>query len=153
MEEKFKKWLLNRGYAENGAVQSYSKAIPLISNHYSKETGSQIDIYKISDQTKISGLAHDYSQTGKFSSFGYEHHGRFRAAMSRYSEFFAQYYGGLNDSEVLITKETLEETEISNVNFSYERDLQITLCAQISELFPNYKIYGDFKLRYRICHR
>lgn len=29
------------------------------------------------------------------------------------------------------------------ISFAYERDLQKTLCAQITELFPNYQIYGE----------
>ena len=35
------------------------------------------------------------------------------------------------------------ETTVATVNFSYEKDLQKTLCAQISDLFPGYRIYGE----------
>ena len=31
----------------------------------------------------------------------------------------------------------------NNQSFSYERDLQTSLCLQITELFPKYKIYGS----------
>ncbi|MBF6648096.1 hypothetical protein [Methylobacter sp. BlB1] len=86
METMFKDWLLKRG--NKGAANSYPKAIHLISEHYSTQTGEQIDIYKLKDQNKISELARDYNQTGKFSEFGYEQHGRFRAAIGRYSDFF-----------------------------------------------------------------
>lgn len=74
MEAKFKNWLLSRG--NQGAANSYPKAINLLSGHYSKTTGTPIDIYTIRDQTKISEIAHDFSQSGKFSEFGYEQHGR-----------------------------------------------------------------------------
>lgn len=93
MEAMFKDWLLNRG--NKGAANSYPKAIHIISQHYSKNTGTPTDIYKLLDQRKISELAHDYSQSGKFSEFGYEQHGRFRAAIGRYSDFFVQSRGRL----------------------------------------------------------
>lgn len=38
------------------------------------------------------------------------------------------------------------ETTVATVNFSYEKDLQKTLCAQISDLFPGYRIYGEANL-------
>ena len=72
MENKFKRWLVNRGYSKTGAANSYSRAIPIISEHYSKETGIPTDIYAINDQVNVSQIAHDYSQAGKFSGFGYE---------------------------------------------------------------------------------
>ena len=148
MEDKFKRWLVNRGYSETGAANSYSRAIPIMSEHYSKEAGMPTDIYAITDQAKISQIAHDYSQAGKFSAFGYEQHGRFRAAISRYSEFFVHQ----NDtSDVAESSDTDQEIplilpSVPQTNFAYERDLQTTLCAQISELFPEYKIFGDFNL-------
>lgn len=149
MEEQFKKWLIQRGYSETGAATSYSRAIPQISEHYSDNTGERIDIYAISDQAKISQIAHDYSQSGKFASFGYEQHGRYRAAISRYAEYFVhkhqaalsapgEVYGSVN-------KEA-DESELERTNFAYERDLKTTLCAQISELFPGYRIFGESNL-------
>lgn len=137
----FKNWLLKRG--NKGAANSYPKAIHMISEHYSEKTGTQINIYKITDQRKISELAHDYSQSGKFSEFGYEQHGRFRAAMKRYSDFFVQSRGEEQDIEPLEENEDIIE---STNNFAYEKDLQTTLCSQISELFPGYKIYGGLSI-------
>lgn len=148
MEQQFRNWLIRRGYSETGAATSYSRAIPLISDHYSEQTGSHVDIYSITDQNKISEIAHDYSQAGRFSEFGYEQHGRFRAAVARYSEFFVH----RNEADTNIPNQeivheevnhTEPETESIQTNFAYERDLQTTLCAQISELFPDYKIFGD----------
>ena len=145
MEQQFKNWLIKRGYSETGAANSYSRAIPQISDHYSQNTGEIIDIFAITDQAKISEIAHDYSQSGRFSSFGYEQHGRYRAAISRYAEFFVHRHQiESSDTEEEPTQEA--EPETTQTNFAYERDLQTTLCAQISELFPGYKIFGESNL-------
>jgi len=149
MEQQFKNWLINRGYSETGAANSYSRAVPKISDHYSQNTGERIDIFTIKDQAKISQIAHDYSQSGRFSSFGYEQHGRYRAAISRYAEFFVHNYQIISpNTEVESEEEQTQEVEpeITQTNFAYERDLQTTLCAQISELFPSYKIFGESNL-------
>ena len=90
MEEIFKKWLIKNNYSPTGAANSYSRAIPIISEHYSRQTNSVVDIYSIKDPTKISEIAHDYSQSGKYSDFGYQQHSRFRNAIARYSEFCVQ---------------------------------------------------------------
>ena len=89
MEQAFRNWLVQQGKAS--AAKSYPLAINLISNHYSKATGQKTDIYAIDDQVLISQIAHDYSQSGKFSQYGYEQHSRFRAAIARYAEFFVQH--------------------------------------------------------------
>ncbi len=137
MEQEFKDWLIKRGNA--GAANSYPKAINLISEHYSKETGVKTNIYAITDQLRISEISHDYSQAGKFSKFGYEQHSRFRAAIARYSEFFVQ--RGEPGAEPTKAPQTAPDpTGQPSNNFAYEKDLQTTLCAQISELFPGYKL-------------
>lgn len=144
METMFKNWLLKRG--NKGAANSYPKAIHLISEHYSKKTGAPTDIYKITDQSKISELAHEYSQSGKFSEFGYEQHGRFRAAMGRYSDFFVQSRGEDRSEEYVEPPGNEKEIAESTNSFAYEKDLQTALCSQITELFPNYKIYGGLSI-------
>lgn len=136
----FKAWLLKRG--NKGAANSYPKAINLISEHYSTQTGEQIDIYKIQDQNKISELARDYNQTGKFSEFGYEQHGRFRAAIGRYSDFFVESRGEEHGLEETTIEESKRDISDSLTNFAYEKDLQTALCSHIAELFPDYHIYG-----------
>ncbi|WP_018405477.1 endonuclease NucS domain-containing protein [Marinobacter gelidimuriae] len=147
MEQQFKNWLIKRGYSEIGAANSYSRGIPQISDHYSQNTGEKLDIFAITDQTQISKIAHDYSQSGRFSSFGYEQHGRYRAAISRYAEFFVHKHEiSTVDSEIIDDSSNEKESEIAQTNFAYERDLQTTLCAQISELFPGYKIFGESNL-------
>ncbi len=149
MEQQFKSWLIKRGYSETGAANSYSRAIPKISDHYSHNTGERIDIFTIKDQTRVSQIAHDYSQSGRFSSFGYEQHGRYRAAISRYAEFFVHNNQIVSsNTEIKSEEEQNQEgdSETPQTNFAYERDLQTTLCAQVSELFPSYKIFGESNL-------
>ena len=147
MEQKFRNWLIGRGYSETGAAYAYPRAIHSISEHYSEQTGEQIDIYSITNQNEISQLAHDYSQAGKYSEFGYKTHSLYRAAIARYSEFFVYKNGDTShtpDIESIEERNNGMESEpvSSQTNFAYERDLQTTLCAQISELFPDYKIFG-----------
>ena len=140
MESMFKDWLLKRG--NKGAASSYPRAIYQISEHYSAQTDENIEIYKIKDQGKISAIAHDYSQTGRFSEFGYEQHGRYRAAIGRYSDFFVESRGEDFDSTQLIAHDVEDlGTEPAN-NFAYEKDLQTSLCSHISELFPDHHIFG-----------
>ncbi len=144
MEELFRAWLIARGYLAAGAATSYPSAIPQISKHYSSETGDVTDIYSITDQATLSQIAHDFSQAGRFSVFGYQQHGRFRAAIARYSEFFVNHRVG----EVVqyFQEPTVVESTATTINFSYEKDLQRTLCAQISDLFPGYRIFGEANL-------
>lgn len=144
MNELFRAWLIARGYSAVGAATSYPSAIPQISQHNSKETGNFIDIYSITDQATLSQISHDYSQTGRFSELGNKQHGRYRAAIARYSEFFVDHRVG--DVAQKIQEPLTIESTVSTINFSYEKDLQRTLCAQISDLFPNYKIYGEANL-------
>jgi len=144
METMFKNWLLKRG--NKGAANSYPKAIHLISKHCSEKTGTSTDIYKITDQSKISELAHDYSQSGKFSEFGYEQHGRFRAAIRRYSDFFVQTRGEEQSVEYDEQPDYEKDIDEPTDNFTYEKDLQTALCSQIAELFPEYKIYGGLSI-------
>lgn len=145
MEQKFRDWLLQRGNA--GAAKSYPGAIHQLSEHYSAQTGTPTNIYSITDQHVISEIAHDYSQAGRFSQFGYEQHSRFRAAIGRYSEFFVQLIGGEALAEAAIEESTkTDDAKNLGNNFAYEKDLQTALCAQISELFPGYRIYGNGSL-------
>lgn len=145
MEEIFKNWLINRGYSPNGAASSYSRAIPMISEHYSKSTKLNTTIYELSDQATISSIAHDYSQVGRFSEFGYGQHSRFRNAIARYSEFLVHHKGGEFEASQIFEDTESQEADV-NTNFSYERDLQTALCSQISDLFPGYKIFGNTNL-------
>lgn len=141
MEQAFREWLSQQG--KPSAAKSYPQAINLISDHYSKNTGQKINIYLITDQVIVSKIAHDYSQAGKFSKFGYEQHSRFRAAIARYAEFFVQHESPI--LSIASDEETVSATVV-DTNFAYEKDLQTSVCAQISELFPGYGIFGGNKI-------
>ncbi|WP_428086358.1 endonuclease NucS domain-containing protein [Candidatus Thioglobus sp.] len=145
MEQLFKNWLTQIRHLQIATANSYSRAIHKISEHYSQNTETQIDIYAVTEQNLISQIAHDYSQAGRFSEFGYEHHSLYRAAISRYSEFFVHHNDGtdLEDNELLEEENNQNQEPERQTNFAYERDLQTALCAQISELFPGYKIFGE----------
>ena len=155
MEQEFRNWLVQRG--NTSAAGNYPRAIHLVSEHYSRETNSSTDIYTVTDQVVISQIAHDYSQSGRFSAFGYEQHGRFRNAIARYSEFYVRYHASTEDvgTPVEMEEPTSQPTQQLVSNFAYEKDLQTSLCAQITELFPDYKIFGNSSLgiEYRIGDR
>jgi hypothetical protein len=139
-EQEFRNWLIRRGYT--GAAQSYPRAIHIISEHYSTATGVPTDIYSISDQHRISEIAHDYGQAGRFSAFGYEQNGRFRAAIRRYAEFVSEPH---HSAATSLRPDAIEEgppESLEPTNFAYEKDLQRTLCAQVAELFPEHRIFG-----------
>jgi hypothetical protein len=142
VEQAFRDWLIKRGNA--GAAQSYPKAIHLISKHYSAETGVPTDIYAITDQHRISEIAHDCGKSGKFSTFGNEQHGRFRAAIGRYSEFFSEPHDSTaaHPGPYEQVVDEVPPEDFAPTNFAYERDLQRTLCAQVAELFPEHRIFG-----------
>ena len=142
-QQEFRDWLVRRGNA--GAATNYPTAIITISEHYSRETEISIDIYAITDQRRISEIAHDYGQAGRFAQFGYEQHGRFRAAIRRYSEFFSQHrdHGPDAEAELMPAHEPGDNDANARNAFAYEKDLQTALCAQVSELFPDYKIFGE----------
>lgn len=135
MDQQFREWLVQRG--NPGAATYYPSAIHRISDHYSNQTGTTTNIYSVTNQRLISEIAHDYSQAGRFAQFGNENHGRCRAAIARYSEFFVQRVGAEARTE------DAEDVDIQiERSFTYERDLQTSLCAQISELFPDCRIFG-----------
>ncbi|MBP7900614.1 MAG: DUF91 domain-containing protein [Gammaproteobacteria bacterium] len=148
--EEFKNWLKSKGKTPNTA-NSYASAINQISNHYSEQIAEDVRVYNITDSTKISQIAHDYSQAGRFATEGYNGNSTWKNAIARYAEFFADQSirDQASDNDNAPTNITHQEdklTEVERTNFAYERDLQTTLCAQISELFPNHRIFGESNL-------
>ncbi len=135
MQNKFKHWLLANGKTENTA-SSYSRSINNISEHYSKKTNQNIDIYELKDINLLNALSAYYSTTGKYSEFGQKGNGTKRNAIARYTEFFVQYI-----TNYTITGDLSESIE--KQKFSYEKDLQTSLRLQVTNLFPNYKIFGN----------
>jgi hypothetical protein len=143
LQEEFYNYLINIGRTHNTAY-SYSNAINHISQNYAQNIGQEIDIYQIQEQNIISEIAQKYSLNGQYSDAGNTGNGTWRNAIARYSEFFAD-----GDNVAILENNIIDEANIENIvqeeqtNFAYERDLQKTLCAQITELFPSYKIYGE----------
>jgi len=139
MQEQFRKWLIQIGMAEATAL-NYANAINRISQHFSQHIDYNIEIYNLTDIAKLNNIANNY-----------EHHGLYRAAIKRYVEFFKQNI--LN--EKIESKEIILDNDISqNQNFSYERDLQTSLCSQINKLFPNYNIFNALEgIEYTIKNR
>ncbi len=143
METEFYNYLINIGRTQNTA-RGYKNAINRISQDYSQNINQQINIYQIQEQNIISEISQQYSQGGEYANAGNNGRGTWRSAIARYSEFFAN-----RGNIAILENNTVNEANIENINqeeqinFAYERDLQKTLCAQITELFPSYKIYGE----------
>lgn len=157
METLFTKWLIERGLQRS--AKNYASAINNISKHYSESTGQLINIYQIQDPNVIIEIVNDYKQTGRFSEYGYEHHGRYRAAMNRYAEFFLE-RSNISDQDNTLVKitEEMEDIEVAgksmtstsnNLNneeitsiLTYERDLQTSFCMDYFRYFPDYHIFN-----------
>jgi len=139
MIQEFKNWLIKKG--TSGAAQSYPGAINRISRHYSENTGENINIYSLRDVDAVDKIARKYRKDGIYSNYGQEGKGTNRNAIARYSEFLTDYLAG-NEPDFL-------PPDIENIiysNFTYEKDLKLSLCNQISALFPGYKIFGENKV-------
>lgn len=139
MVEEFKNWLVSQNYAPS-TINSYSSAIRHISRHYPINTGLDINICAVTDPASIKQIAFDYSRRGRFSDFGERGNATYRNAIGRYADFIA------GRSENPLPKESnvansSNEVESGHTNFAYERDLENALCAQIPELFPEYRIF------------
>lgn len=144
MEEKFKTYLLKLGL--KGAPNNYPQAINIISQHYTSQMGNYVNIYSIKDLNKLKQIVNEYEQSGKFSTFGYEHHGRFRAAIKKYLDFFEkQNIDTLQiDSDMSLSNvDIMEDAQNIESVFTYEKDLQNSLCSDVESLFSDYKIFGN----------
>src|SRR5690606_33286991 len=86
MEKKFNSWLVKSEGKLEATGRSYSRAINRLSEHYSSSTGVPTDIYKV-DQEFLKKIKDSYETTGKFSEFGYESHGLYRAAIKAFYRY------------------------------------------------------------------
>ena len=144
MEEKFRSYLIKLGL--KGAPNNYPQAINLISEHYSSQTGKYINIYAIRDANQLKTIVDAYGQSGKYSEYGYSHHGRYRAAIKKYFEFFEHQNIDVDETDIergFENHELIDEETIVESVFTYERDLQNSLCLDIDSLFPDYRIFGE----------
>lgn len=147
MSSHFEKWLIKNENKANQTAYSYSKAIYRISKHYSEQLKQEIDLYTITDIQKLKTIADLYGKMGKYSKVGDYGNGTNRAAINslcRFRENTRNFNFSMEESSEI---ETLIESEIETenyiTNFSYEKDLKNSMIYQISELFPDYRIYGE----------
>ena len=139
-KQKFKTWLIKNGYADNTST-SYSYSIDRISKHLSEIKNEKINLYEINDLNFIKKLVESYSAIGNYSEIGNEGRGTVRNAIKKFYSFKEN----VNDLTYDLDDEEIENddvTDLSITNFNYERDLKNSMVSQISELFPEYKIYG-----------
>jgi endonuclease NucS-like protein len=133
MRKEFEKWMKDKENKKSGTIQNYSTAINRISQHYSEKESQPIEIYSLKDINKISQIADDYSQAGKYRKFGAEGKAINRNAIATYKRFFQQFIENLPPIGI---------EKPDDYNFTYEKDLKDALIRQIEELFPDYKIFG-----------
>ncbi|RIA09188.1 hypothetical protein OE09_1017 [Flavobacteriaceae bacterium MAR_2010_72] len=142
VNEHFEKWLINTENKKEQTAYNYSKAINRISKHYSENTNQNLNLYSLTELDKLKNIADLYGTSGKFSEFGHVGNGTNRAAINS-SYRFRQNTANI-DFPTNEKIEDIDEPDFSDNsnNFSYERDLKSSIVYQISELFPDYKIYG-----------
>ena len=107
-KEDFKEWMLEEDDKTANTVNNYVYAVDKISLHYSKETGQDVDFYKLNDVALIQKIAKDYSIDGRFSEFGYENHGANRNAIAAFSRFVTD-VSKAQDKESLVNLKSVKE--------------------------------------------
>ena len=88
MRDTFESWMGQNENKVPGTIFSYANAIDQISQHYSNETGENIDIYNINDLYLLREICAKYRKGGEYEDFGELQHGLARAAISAYVRFF-----------------------------------------------------------------
>ena len=145
-QEKFRSWMIEHfGMAFNSA-NAYSIAIKRISRHYSEQSGQATNLYAKTRSAVVREIARKYSQAGIYSDFGNYGNGTNRAAINRYAdyvEFRERAEKASSNGETLqLIQEPQEDPIDYSANITYEKDLKVALCHQISELFPEHRIFG-----------
>lgn len=178
MEVEFTRWLKQSG--NDWAVPSYPELISRLSRHYSEQTGSKVNIYELTDSHVLKNLQKLYGKNGKFFNIGEELEGAVKSALSYYIRFYSQQQAQKqNEALMKAVEDYCNDTKADemqeyctrqnsippqsqaiqlsalSMNFAYEKDLQQTLCMQVSELFPSYQIFGgvDVGIEYPIGSR
>lgn len=139
-KEKFKTWLKKNGYADT-TITSYSYAIDRISKHLAEKTNEKIDVYGINDLSKIKRIVESFSLVGIYSEIGNEGRGTVRNSIKAFYKFKEN----VTDLSYELADDEIENEELmdfSITNFSYEKDLKNSMISQVTELFPEYKIFG-----------
>jgi hypothetical protein len=152
--EKFKKWLEFNGKPINTIQNRISNCRNVenyegdLDNHFIKDYGLSLLeklSYSTSDERNNSPAKHKVPIDGNMRNGS----ATLKQAVNLYMSFRKD--NGIDFKEfnksTLIESESLDDedfdyVEISN-NFSYERDLKASMLFQITELFPEHKIYGE----------
>ena len=134
MKERFREWLVERGFSPATANGSYTTGI----NRLSKDLGE--DVFQITDPERISEIRKTYDRGGSRQEVGYLLAGAPRAAIIQYEEFVRDLSGADEFSEF----DSVSDTSVSTTTkLTYERDLHNALESQLSELFPGYELVGS----------
>lgn len=114
MQKKFESWMSREGqksgkkYKPNTII-IYSKAIEKLSEHYSQQKGTRVNIYKLdclNDVKELIIINKAYSLSGKYSIIGETGHGTYRNAIANYVRFIES----LNERNTLQKKEVINDT-------------------------------------------
>lgn len=82
MKKRFEDWMIRKeGKSMNTAYQ-YANSIDKISKHYSASVNEPVNIFIIRDKEKLKLLCEEYSQAGRFSSFGNQGNGTIRNSIA-----------------------------------------------------------------------
>ena len=77
-------------------ASTYANAINKISEHYLKNTGSNVNIYQNRDIQVLEKICREYKRGGKFEDFGNKDNGLYRAAIKKYVCFFKETEDNIN---------------------------------------------------------
>jgi len=148
----FQRWLKNNENKTDQTAYNYTKSIARISKHYSDQIGRSVDLYSIVDLVKLKEIADKYGKLGRYSKFGDLGNGTNRAAIFALCRFretnMTTSSHTINELDINQNVDSVDDqivVELENnttTNFSYEKDLKNAMIFQISDLFPDYKIYG-----------
>ena len=91
MQQKFYDWMRHTEGKTHNTAYAYKNSINKISSYHSQKTGKFTDIYSIEDLSILSDIASDYSQTGRFATYGFEGNATIRNAIATYVRFYEHY--------------------------------------------------------------
>jgi Swt1-like HEPN len=87
MCEKFKGWVKKNEDKATGTIYSYNKALENISEHYSQYKGIRINIFDVTNPSKLDELIELYDFNGKFSAFGNKGNRTYINGLKTYKRF------------------------------------------------------------------
>lgn len=152
--EEFKSWLEYNGKPLNTIQNRISNCRNVenhegdLDQHFIKDYGLSLLkklSYSTSDEQNNSPAKHKIPIDGNMRNGS----ATLKQAVNLYMSFkkdndfdFKEFQNNLSTETEILDEEDLDYIVSSN-NFSYEKDLKKSMVSQISELFPEYKIYGE----------